>query len=143
MSQEVINQKELADFLGISRKTLRKFIENGEVPGRKIGTRYFFDRGIIRGWLAGEGTKEEVIELRGEIEGLKEEKKKLEGSLDDACEELKDLRGMFLCKVCGKPMYLDENLIKYVRGAIRNWGHSSCLEEEKKEKERQKEVNSG
>lgn len=159
MSKNVLNQSELADFLGISRKTVRRLVEDGEIPGRRIGNRYFFDREIVKKWLAGEGTDEKVgggnekeaeirrlreenKELKSEIDSLYEENAGLEAEKDEYLEELRLFREGVPCKVCGKPMHPDENLVEHLRESVSNWGHSSCFKREKEEKEAEKEVNS-
>ena len=160
MSKDVLNQSELSEFLGISRKTIKKLVEKGELPGRKIGNRYFFDRQAIKGWLTGRGSggqfKVEDEDLEEEIEELKEKNQhlqkqleeaeerieELEEELEEAEEELELFRSAVPCKVCGEPMYPDEKLIRHIREAVRNWGHSSCFEKEKQREKSEEEENS-
>jgi len=140
VGKDVLNQSELADFLGISRKTLGKMVESGEIPGRKIGTRYFFSRKAVEDWLSGapKGTDGKVTHDNG----LKEENRRLKAKIEELEEELEEILGeleLFRkavpCCVCGEPMYPDEKLTEHIRECVGNWGHSSCLEREKQRKE--------
>ena len=52
MSEEVMNVKELAAYLGIAESTVYKKVEYQEVPYTKVGTRLRFPKWIIDRWLA-------------------------------------------------------------------------------------------
>ena len=40
MAKEIMNPKEAAEYLGISKPTLYKLIKNGEIPAKKIGKQW-------------------------------------------------------------------------------------------------------
>lgn len=50
---EIINQQEAAAFLGVSVKTLRKEVNAGGVPCKRIGSRYVFNRRALAEWVSG------------------------------------------------------------------------------------------
>lgn len=49
---KVLTIDELAAYLKISKSTLYKLAQNGEVPGQKVGKHWRFRRDIIDQWLA-------------------------------------------------------------------------------------------
>jgi len=48
----VLTIDELAAYLKISKSTLYKLAQSGEVPGQKVGKHWRFRRDIIDQWLA-------------------------------------------------------------------------------------------
>jgi excisionase family DNA binding protein len=48
----VLTIEELAVYLKISKSTLYKLAQKGEVPGQKVGKHWRFRRDIIDQWLA-------------------------------------------------------------------------------------------
>lgn len=48
---EVMSIDELAEYLKISRSTLYKFVQEGGLPGQKVGRRWRFHKGAIDDWL--------------------------------------------------------------------------------------------
>ena len=55
-TNEVLNIKELSQYLKISRSTLYKLSQNGSLPGQKIGRHWRFHKDTIDRWL-GENPK--------------------------------------------------------------------------------------
>lgn len=56
MEKEVFTLKQAAEFLQLSRRSLYKLVRKGEVPGRKILSRWRFEKGALMRWLnEGEG----------------------------------------------------------------------------------------
>jgi len=49
---KVLTIEELAAYLKISKSTLYKLAQNGEVPGQKVGKHWRFRRDIIDQWMA-------------------------------------------------------------------------------------------
>lgn len=49
---KVLTIEELAAYLKISKSTLYKLVQKGEVPGQKVGKHWRFRRDIIDQWLA-------------------------------------------------------------------------------------------
>lgn len=48
---EVMNSKEAADFLKISRGTLMKYVQEGLIPAQKLGWQWRFSREALLKWL--------------------------------------------------------------------------------------------
>jgi excisionase family DNA binding protein len=48
---KVLTIEELAAYLKISKSTLYKLAQNGEVPGQKVGKHWRFRRDIIDRWM--------------------------------------------------------------------------------------------
>lgn len=48
----VLTIEELAAYLKISKSTLYKLAQKGEIPGQKVGKHWRFRRDIIDQWLA-------------------------------------------------------------------------------------------
>lgn len=49
---EVMSVRELADYLRISVHTVYRLVEQGRLPGRKVGKHWRFHRDVIVAWLA-------------------------------------------------------------------------------------------
>lgn len=52
MEKEVLTLEEAAEFLEVGPEALRKAAARGEVPGRRIGSKWRFGRPALRFWLA-------------------------------------------------------------------------------------------
>ncbi len=52
MTKEVMNAKELADYLGIAESTAYKWVEYRKIPFTKVGTLLRFPKWIIDSWLS-------------------------------------------------------------------------------------------
>jgi len=48
---EIMTIEQLAEYLKISTSTLYKQLQNGKLPGQKIGKRWRFHKGAIDEWL--------------------------------------------------------------------------------------------
>ena len=48
---DILTIEELATYLRISRSTLYKLVQEGRLPGQKVGKRWRFHRGAIDEWL--------------------------------------------------------------------------------------------
>jgi len=144
---EVIDIEDVADLLGLSRRSVLNAIKKEGLPARKVGVKYLFSKKAVLDWLAPVGSKAEVVSkeqydrLKVAYDELKEEKDELEEVLGKLKEELECFRSAVPCSVCGKPMYPDEELVSYIRQAVKSWGHSSCIDRQKAE-EGQKEASS-
>jgi excisionase family DNA binding protein len=61
---KVLTIEELAAYLKISKSTLYKLVQNGEIPGQKVGKHWRFRRDIIDRWMA-----ENTVTTRRKDEG--------------------------------------------------------------------------
>jgi excisionase family DNA binding protein len=50
---------ELAELLGVNRKTIYEAAARGEIPHRRLGRRLIFERGAILSWLRQAASPEE------------------------------------------------------------------------------------
>ena len=53
LGMEVLNLKEAADLLRITTRTLRDLVNQGQVPGAKVGGSWRFSRALLMKQLAG------------------------------------------------------------------------------------------
>jgi excisionase family DNA binding protein len=51
MEKEVFTLKQAAEFLQLSRRSLYKLVKEGEIPGKKILSRWRFEKGALMRWL--------------------------------------------------------------------------------------------
>lgn len=54
--KEIMDVKELADYLGIGKSKIYSLIRNKKIPASKIGRQYRFSKTVIDSWL-----KEKII----------------------------------------------------------------------------------
>ncbi|TET62225.1 DNA-binding protein [Candidatus Aerophobetes bacterium] len=47
MAKEIMNPKEAAEYLGISKPTLYKLIKNGEIPAKRIGKQWRIAKAVL------------------------------------------------------------------------------------------------
>ena len=52
MSEKLLSVKEVADWLGVSQRTIFNLIDRGEIKGTKVANRWRFDPALIREYLA-------------------------------------------------------------------------------------------
>ena len=50
-SDDILTIDTLAEYLRISKSTLYKLVQNGRLPGQKVGKRWRFHKGAIDDWL--------------------------------------------------------------------------------------------
>lgn len=50
-NESVLTIDELAEYLKISKSTLYKLVQEGEVPGQKVGRHWRFSRRVIDRWI--------------------------------------------------------------------------------------------
>ncbi len=48
---EVLTIDELATYLKVSKSTLYKLVQEGKIPGQKVGKHWRFHRDVIEQWL--------------------------------------------------------------------------------------------
>jgi excisionase family DNA binding protein len=58
-AKDVLNAKEAAEFLGVNPYTIREKARSGEIPGRKIGSKWRFSRRQLLKWLE-EGDRQRI-----------------------------------------------------------------------------------
>lgn len=50
---EIITADDVANLLGVNRKTIYEAAERGEIPHRRLGRRLLFERSAIVAWIRG------------------------------------------------------------------------------------------
>ena len=48
---KILTADELAELLGVNRKTIYDAVQRGEIPHRRLGRRVLFERGAVLAWL--------------------------------------------------------------------------------------------
>lgn len=51
--REILGVDDLADFLGVNRKTVLEYAGKGDIPHRRLGRRILFSRAAIMEWAKG------------------------------------------------------------------------------------------
>jgi excisionase family DNA binding protein len=51
---DVLTLAEAAEYLGISKMSVTRYFQKGEIPGRKIGSIYLFHRTVLERWVMGD-----------------------------------------------------------------------------------------
>jgi len=54
MADEIMTVKELAEYLKLNFQTVYRKVQNGEIPGSKIGRGWRFQKSVIDQWLSEE-----------------------------------------------------------------------------------------
>ena len=57
---EVMTISDLAEYLQVSKSSLYKLVQQGKVPGQKVGKHWRFSRAVIDGWLANDPIQSHV-----------------------------------------------------------------------------------
>ena len=63
VTKEIMDVRELTDYLGIGKSKIYSLIRNKKIPASKIGRQYRFSREIIDNWL-----KERIITGKEEMQ---------------------------------------------------------------------------
>jgi excisionase family DNA binding protein len=50
-ADEIMSLDELVDYLKVSKSTLYKLVQRGDLPGRKIGKQWRFHKEAVDAWL--------------------------------------------------------------------------------------------
>lgn len=50
---EVMTISDLAEYLQVSKSSLYKLVQNGRVPGQKVGKHWRFHKEVVDEWLRG------------------------------------------------------------------------------------------
>ena len=53
----ILGVKKVAEFMGVHQRTIYRLVNEGKMPGFKLGGKWVFDRKVIRQWLANEMIK--------------------------------------------------------------------------------------
>lgn len=56
VTKEILGLAEAAEFLGVSVDTLVKYLDDEDVPYRKLGSRRIFSRAALVDWAGGKTT---------------------------------------------------------------------------------------
>jgi len=67
-SDDILTIDTLAEYLKISKSTLYKLVQNGRLPGQKVGKRWRFHKGAIDDWLRQHPERTEPKPGKQEIE---------------------------------------------------------------------------
>ncbi len=59
MADEILTIKEVADYLKLTERTLYRLVQEGKIPGFKVGSSWRFKRVDIERWI--EAQKEQVL----------------------------------------------------------------------------------
>ena len=51
---EILTREDAAALLKVSPRTIQRLLKAGELPGRKVGGQWRFDRDQLRAWVRGE-----------------------------------------------------------------------------------------
>ena len=51
MPEEILTIREVADYLKVTERTLYRLVQDGEVPGFKVGGSWRFRRGDLERWI--------------------------------------------------------------------------------------------
>lgn len=57
--EQVLTVQELAEYLKLTKVTIYKYVKEGKIPGRRVGSRWRFDRDKIDEMLRREGESKE------------------------------------------------------------------------------------
>ncbi len=63
MADDILTIKEVADYLKLTERTLYRLVQEGKIPGFKVGSSWRFKRADIERWI------EEQKELVSKAEG--------------------------------------------------------------------------
>ncbi len=94
ITEDIISTEEACELLGVTRQTLYKLCERGELPGKKVGSKYKFVKAAILDHLHkeenGVGGNYKVVELRGDFatSGIKKMAKRTFQEVASNIEEL-------------------------------------------------------
>ena len=92
VADEVISTEKACELLGVTRQTLYKLCEKGELPGKKVGSKYKFVKAAILNHLHKEENTDDykVLELRGDFAtaGIKKMAKRTFQEVASNIEEL-------------------------------------------------------
>ncbi|PPC85925.1 MAG: hypothetical protein CTY37_07120 [Methylotenera sp.] len=66
MNDEVLNLEQAAILIGVHPVTLRKMAASGEIPARKVGREWRFNRAAIMQWLTGDYDNERAKQCQSE-----------------------------------------------------------------------------
>ena len=72
--EEIMNAKELSQFLKLSESTIYKLASNGEIPGFKIGDSWRFELEEIQKMI--QESKKQGMKPRSPLEGKEEKREK-------------------------------------------------------------------
>src|SRR3989338_10149169 len=94
--EEIISTEEACKLLGLTRQTLYKLCDKGEIPGKKVGSKYKFVKSAILGYMhkheeiSPEDNNYKVWEVRGDFAtvGIKKMAKRTFQELASNIEEL-------------------------------------------------------
>jgi len=61
---EILTADQLAELLGVNRKTIYEAASRSEIPHRRLGRRLIFERGSVLRWLRQDAPSEENTDER-------------------------------------------------------------------------------
>ena len=60
MADEVLTIPELAEYLKLSKSTVYKLVQEGKIPGQKLGKHWRFLRSVVDNYLSGRNKTEDL-----------------------------------------------------------------------------------
>ena len=63
-TREVMGIREAAEYLGVSRDTLYKYVSQSKIPAFKLGNRWKFKKTVLDRWMEGKSTHDQEFERR-------------------------------------------------------------------------------
>jgi nitrogen PTS system EIIA component len=54
MTDDVLTIEQVAEYLRVSTKTIRRLVQRGELPGFQVGNQWRFRRALIEAWMEGQ-----------------------------------------------------------------------------------------
>lgn len=60
MNDQVLTLDELAEYLKLSKSTTYKLVQEGVIPGQKVGKHWRFLRSVVNDYLKGASQKEQA-----------------------------------------------------------------------------------
>ncbi len=64
MADDILTVKEVADYLKLTERTLYRLVQEGKVPGFKVGSSWRFKGADIERWI--EDQKKRVLKVEGD-----------------------------------------------------------------------------
>lgn len=57
-TREVMGMREASEYMGVSRETLYKYLNEGRIPGFKLGNRWKFKKTVLDRWMEAQSGQE-------------------------------------------------------------------------------------
>jgi excisionase family DNA binding protein len=64
---EILTMEQAADLLQVSVRTLQRMVKTGDVPGRRVGRQWRFDRDQLKEWVRGEASAQATARAQRDL----------------------------------------------------------------------------